>query len=269
VEFAQALGHLPPWLELGPTVAVAGADVRKVLGSWPGRGPFDQLPDYFADGALPAALAVGHDRSEAREPIVQSRPGKSIAALAGIHSGPVALLFNGPSLADHDLSRVKVPLIGMNRTFAGSKSYNGPQPEYLCVADDVWLRNKHVRAHPGLINGTLDPRPLGYRATRSFRMAPFSFDLARDGYVNPVPCTTGHLALQVAAYMGFTDIYCLGLDLGGGHFDGTAGSQHYTLAKMYHRRQAEVLKSRGIRVWVCGSPNSGAPFERVPFEAVC
>lgn len=269
MEIVQALGQLPPWVELGPPDVVAGLDVRRVLGSWPGRGPYDQLPDYVADGVIPAECAVGHDRSEERAPIKQARPGRSIAELKGIHRGAVAILFNGPSLATHDLSRIKVPIIGMNRTFSGSKSYAGPEPDYLCIVEDLWLRNEHVRKHPGLINGSLDERPIGYRATRSFRMAPFSFDLERDGFVNPVPCTTGHLALQVAVYMGFTTLYCLGLDLTGGHFDGTDGSQHYTLAKMYHRRQVDVLAKRGIDVYVCGSPNSRAPFSHAPFEAVC
>jgi len=269
MEIAQAVGPLPSWLALGPVIEVGGNSVREVLGFWPGRHACDQLPTHFADGVLPAQLCLSHDRSEDREPIKQDRPGKDISALKGIHSGKVAILFNGPSLAKHDLHKIQVPIIGINRTHEGHPGYNGPQPDYLCVVDDCWARDENVQKHPGLINGSQDKKEFGYRATRSFRMAPFSFDLGRDGFVNPVPCSTGHLALQLAAYMGFTEIYCLGFDLGGGHFDGTEGSQHYTLAIMYHRRQVPVLKTRGINVYVCGSPESKAPFDHAPFEDIC
>jgi hypothetical protein len=69
--------------------------------------------------------------------------------------------------------------------------------------------------------------------------------------------------------MGFRDIYCLGLDLGGRHFDGTPASLYFAAANRYHKRQAPLLKERGVNVWVCGSPNSACTaFPQAPFEAV-
>lgn len=270
IAVGEALGDVPHWLNLGPVFGLEGVKVRKVLGDWSHLNECDRPPEYFFDGIVPARRASLHDRSETRPPVEQTLPGKSILELKGRHSGRVAILFNGPSLALHDLNKIACPIIGINRTFTGSKSYSGPEPDYLCVADDVWISHPLVQKHPGLINGTIDKRDIGYRATRNFRMSPFSFDLWRDGYVSPVPCTTGHLALQAAVYMGFTELYCLGLDLSGGHFDGTIGSRHYILADRFHKIQAPLLKDREITVRICGSPGSACKaFGHVGFEAVC
>ncbi len=96
-----------------------------------------------------------------------------------------------------------------------------------------------------------------------------SRSICGETVVCPVPCTTGHLALQLAVYMGFTELYCLGLDMGGGHFDGSKGSLHFSFANKYHERQWPILKQRGINVYLCGSPESKCKaFERVPFEAL-
>lgn len=196
------------------------------------------------------------DRGEDRAPVPQSRPGKFIGELQGKHSGKVAILFNGASLANHDLHRITVPIIGMNRTYVGYEGYKGPQPDYYCFVDVHWFKVAKAMKDSILINGSTDNSDMGYRATRCIRMKPFSFDLARDGYVAPIPCTTGHLALQLAPYLGFTDIYCLGLDMGGPHFDQTRASLYLSSANSYHMRQAPLIKERGLRVTICGSPES-------------
>ena len=110
----------------------------------------------------------------------------------------------------------------MNRTIEGYPTYYGPKTDYHVFIDVCWLNKEYVRDHPGLINASSDMRYLGYRVHKAYRMKPFSFDLDFDG---AVPVTTGFVALQVAAYMGFTEIYCLGLDLQGKHFDGTDSGQ--------------------------------------------
>lgn len=182
------------------------------------------------------------------------------------------MLFNGESMGSHDLHAIGVPIIGMNRTFVGFDGYRGPQPHYYCFVDIAWKATAQRLEQEGasiVVNGSTDNAAVGYRATRSMRMSPFSFDLARDGYVSPIPCTTGHLALQLAAYLGFTDIYALGLDMGGPHFDGTRSSNDIAWANAHHRRQAKVLAERGVRVWVTGAPESRCTaFPRVPFSAL-
>lgn len=268
---AVVLGAIPPWLQLGPVEVRDGVRVRPVLGDWSHRHECDQLPAFIVDtpDVVPAAPYPLGPRPRDANP-VPCLPGKSVTALKRIHSGKVALLFNGPSLSNHNLFRLRTPLIGMNRTHAGNAGYVGPQPDYLCVIDEVWMHNQHVLAHPGLINGSVNPKAVGYRVPRHFRSTPFSFDLGHDGYVPLVPGTTGFLALQLAVYMGFTDIYCLGLDLAGGHFDGSAGSHHYNWMRRHFLRIAPFLAARDIRVTVCGSPESRCnAFPHSTFEEAC
>jgi hypothetical protein len=253
----------------GPVVERDGLQVREVLGDWSHLSKWDRPPKFIVEDH--AALGISaFDRSEARLTLKQTFAGKPIAELKGIHSGKVALLFNGASMGQHDLFKITTPIIGMNRTHLGYPTYRGPQPTYLCVVDHLWLKDKNVLAHPKIINGSTHKKDVGYRVTRHPRMGPFSFDLERDGYVAPAPATTGHLALQFAVYLGFTELYCLGWDLKGGHFDGTHASNHFWAALAFHKRQAKLLVERGIRVFLCGSPDSAIDFyPHAPFEAVC
>lgn len=266
---ALIVGGIPAWLEVGPVQLIDGVLCREVLGDWSHRDEFNQIPKYIVEGATAPPERVL--MPEGREPVPVRFPGKRIDALKGIHSGKVAILFNGPSLANHDLWAIKkagIPMIGMNRTHVGHEGYNGPQPDYLCVIDAVWTMNPNVRAHPCVIDGsTGEDDTGGYRIARNFRASPFSFDLALDGYVPPLPCSTGHMALQLAVWMGFTELYCLGLDMGGGHFDGTRGSLNFAMARKYHEAQAPLLLARGIHVYVCGSPKSKClAFPQATFE---
>jgi hypothetical protein len=272
-DVVYALNQVPAWLPLGPEIDYEGLPAREVLGDWSHLAECDRPPKYIrkSDGHN---SHVGWDTSETRKAINQTCKGKPISELKGIHSGKVAILFNGETLGHHDLHRIKYPIIGMNRTHVGFPGYNGPQPDYLAIIDWAWLDKPHWRksilTHPRIVNGSNHKDEIGYRATRHPRMAPFSFDLERDGFAGPVPCSTGHLALQLAVYMGFTELYCIGWDLSGGHFDGTKASLHYAEAIRYHKRQAELLNERGIKVYVCGSPNSKVDFfPHASFEAVC
>lgn len=269
---AQAIGSIPAWLQVGPVVEFEGLPAREVLGDWSHLHEWDRPPQYVREGALHNSY-FGFDRSEARPKIKQIRPGKPISELKGIHSGTVAILFNGASLVEHDLWRIAYPIIGINRTHRGFPGYEGPQPDYLCLVDLVYFDHPKFNSalsHPKIINGSDHKVEIGWRATRHPRMSPFSFDLERDGYAGPVPATTGHLALQSAVYMGFTEIHCVGWDLHGDHFNGAKGSMHYNQAAVYHRRQAPLLRARGVNVFVCGSPDSRVQgFEHSDFEALC
>lgn len=225
--------------------------------------PWDRPPREVLE-IVGGSLIPPFDRSEERAPIKWTFPGKDIAELKGKHQGRVAILFNGQSLAKHDLTKLNCPLIGMNRTHHGHQTYFGPQPDYLCVVDTGWLDKKTVQQHPGLINGSNDPRPLGWRVPKSSRMSPWSFDLKRDG---AICVTTGMLALQVATYLGFTEVYCLGLDLDGLHFDGTRSGNNMMAQEKLCREAAPLLKQRGISVWLCGSPDSlCTAFPHAPYE---
>lgn len=258
-------------MDLGQPFVHEGILVREVLNDFSHLHELNRPPKYIVADVEknPRPQHWSKDKSEDRQPIPMKYAGKPIRELKGKHSGRVAILFNGWSLKGKDLHSIRaagIPLIGMNRTHEGFPGYDGPQPEYLCVVDFSWLDSRKVTSHPGLINGSTDKRELGYRIARSFRMDPVSFDLDRDGYVPPVPCTTGALALQLAPYLGFTELFCLGLDMCGQHFDETQGSLHFNYARGQLTRMAQAFEGAGIKVVVCGSPDSKAPFEKVPFE---
>lgn len=225
----------------------------------------DRPPQVICEN-LHAGDRLHYDRSDTREPIPVEK-GKDIRGLGGLYrGGRVALLFNGHSLPKpEDLYRINSPIIGMNRTFVGYETYQGPSPDWLCVVDVSWLSRAAVRHHRGLINATSDPRPIGWRVPKSYRMAPFSFDLYRDG---ALPTTTGLVALQVAAYLGFRDLYCFGLDLRGAHYDGTRSGGNMGAQLRYMTVAAPLLREAGVRVWLVGSPESAAKdlFPHLSFE---
>jgi len=279
----QIVGPTPSWLDLGPPHEVKGVSVRDVLGDWSHLPECDQPPKYMLDGEN-IHPTNRQDKGDDREAIKQTLPGRHISELQGIHSGKCAILFNGESMGKHDLYKIDCPIIGMNRTHKGYKTYQGPQPDYLCIVDHAWICNdslwSSIRTHPKIINGSThfskhcpackgrQDRDVGYRVMRNTRMAPFSFDLGRDGYIGPVPGTTGFLALQVAVYMGFTEIYCLGLDMGGLHFDGTKSSIWLRDANRYFVKQSRIIKEHGgIEIYLCGSPESQCTaFPHASFE---
>ncbi len=225
------------------------------------KHPVDRTPPRIWENVC-VEFGIHWDKSDTR-PNIPALPGKRIAELKGRHSGPVALLFNGASLSDFDLYAIKVPMIGMNRTHRGYETYEGPEPDYLCIVDTSWLNRRAVREFPRLVNGTTDPRPIGYRVPASYRMAPFSFDLERDGVI---PTTTGWLALQFAVYAGFTELYCLGLDLGGNHYDGTHSGMNMGKQGKLSADAADLLRERGINVWSLGRSEC---FPRGDFKGVC
>lgn len=256
---------------------VDGVTVRELLGDFSHRLPCDRPQPYVLVGEYVHAVKNPFDRSETREPVSQQFKGKPIVLLKGKHSGKCVIAFNGESLKPERLHEVKaagIPIIGMNRTYVGFQGYTGPECDYLCVVDHEWFLTPEIKSHPGLINGSDHKGDHGYRVTRHWRMSPFSTDLGRDGYPPVVPCTTGFLALMLAHYLGFSEVYCLGLDMTGGHFDGSPASRHFERA--YGRKSAlhhfnemlPVMEKTGTKFFVCDSPDSKAPLPKVPFEAV-
>jgi hypothetical protein len=273
-EVGYVVGTPPDWLPLGDSILHEGLPALPVLGDWSHLNECDQPPRFLRDASKVHNALSGWDRSENRPFVKQNRPGKPIGELRGKQSGKCVILFNGSSMHQHDLHKIKVPIIGMNRTHEGFEGYKGPQTDYLCIVDWAWfdrpLWRRTVMNHPCIINGSDHREEIGYRVVRHPRMSPFSMDIERDGYAGPIPCTTGHLALQLAVFLGFTEIHCIGWDLGGKHFDGTNASPWFNDAIRYHARQAPLLEEKGINVFVCGSPESRVKgFRHSAFEDAC
>ncbi len=72
--------------------------------------------------------------------------------------------------------------------------------------------------------------------------------------------------MQFAVYAGFTDLYCLGLDLGGKHYDGTPSGMNMGAQEKMSRKVRSALRKRGVNVWSLGKATC---FPRGDFKGVC
>ncbi len=136
---------------------------------------------------------------------------RGIADVRGIHSGRTFILGNGPSLGDHDLSKLQEPTFGVNRSFKVHTS------QYHVASDELTFREHRadLRITPRHVFATWGRFP----AEDTHWLIPikdlgdaigWSWDLAGGVY----PRFSTYVAMQLAVYMGFTDIVLLGTDLG-------------------------------------------------------
>lgn len=175
----------------------------------------------------------------------------------------LAILANGPSLADHDLSRIACDVMGMNRSW---KLFSDPDHH-------VALDGDHYRDNPFYHESLAERSRLyvaggAWKIGRKMPLLPgpgFSKDI-REGVVAEMGGvgSVTFVALQVAYSLGYRQCFILGLDLQGSHFDGTpAGSQMGKQNAMF------ALVPEEMKVWTCGSPESLATFPKVDFGSVC
>ncbi len=133
-------------------------------------------------------------------------PYTAIGDFKNIHKGKrLFILASGPSLATHDLSRLERRMVmGLNRSF-----FAYPETDYHCCFD-----RRAFNMHGALLRQTrylftVEDRPWGI-PIRSQSAEGYSFDLEQGIYTG---YTISYFALQVAVYMGFRQIFYLGLDL--------------------------------------------------------
>ena len=142
---------------------------------------------------------------------------QKIEDFKGVHQGKrLFILASGPSLADLDLSRLDRRIVmGLNRSF-----FAYPKTHYHCCFDP-----RIFKEYPELLKETrylftVEERPWGI-PIRMLGSEDFSFDLTEGIYTG---YTISYFALQVALYMGFKQVFYLGLDLrtkgGSTHFFG-------------------------------------------------
>jgi hypothetical protein len=130
----------------------------------------------------------------------------TIADFKDVHNGKrLFILASGPSLVQHDLSRLQRRLVmGLNRS-----AWAYPDSHYHCTMDQRLFDEypEVLRATRYLF--TLDGRPFGIPLLL-LGSEGFSEDLTQGIYSG---YTVSYFALQVAIYMGFHEIFFLGLDL--------------------------------------------------------
>lgn len=176
----------------------------------------------------------------------------------GAHHGRnVFILASGPSLGDLDLEPLRRRIvIGLNRS-----SLLFPQTHYHCTMDDRLFNeyDKVLRRSRYLF--TFEDRPFGI-PIKLLGSEGFSFDLAKGIYSG---YTVSYFALQVAVYMGFKNVFYLGLDLRNRarqtHFFGrdevSATHEQTEFPKMIRlfQQASDVLEDTDVNVYNC-SPDS-------------
>jgi hypothetical protein len=140
------------------------------------------------------------------------------------HKGKKALLLcNGPSLNKVDFSRInttKFKLFGLNKIFLGFEKFN-IEPDYLVAVNKKVLEQsaqqynelKIIKFISNRVNSQLIPEsPYTYHInTTQFppNAQRFSKDICE--YVHE-GWTVTHAALQIIYYMGFAEVYIVGMD---------------------------------------------------------
>ncbi len=196
-------------------------------------------------------------------------PPHAIEAFKNRHAGKrLFILASGPSLNDLDLSPLDRRItMGLNRSVLVY-----PDTYYHCVMDQRLfdLFGDELRKTRQLF--TVENRPFGI-ALKNRAADGFSWDLAEGIFTG---YTISYFALQLAVYMGFAEVYYLGLDLrhqsGKTHFfgrDEVSGNHENTefpkMARMFERA-AELLRDHPIKVFNCSTITTIDCFPYMDYE---
>lgn len=219
----------------------------------------------------------------------------------GKHKGECcAILANGETLANHDLSLLKCVTIGLNH------SWDKHWSDYHVIADYrqyMIYERSHARllsvgklypriAHPGLnyfdeqvragrlftVGTTPIPGIIRLQMHTKNRIGgrtpdAFSLDITtgvRVGIRNIG--SVSFIALQIAVSMGCDPIYFLGLDLQGNHYHGEWDTNTEALRQQdelfgYAKVTLEKLGEKKPRIYVCGSEKSACTqWPKVPYS---
>jgi len=192
-----------------------------------------------------------------------------IDSFKDLHRGKrLFILASGPSLGKLDLSPLKRRIVmGLNRSFLAF-----PDTHYHCAMD-----MRLFELYPGALQQTrclftLEDRPWGI-PIKLLGTEGFSHDLERGVYSG---YTITYLALQIGAYMGFSEIFILGLDLkledGQTHFFGydhhsrTHEETEFPRMRKMLGYGAEILAGLQVKIYNCNAESALECFPKVSFE---
>jgi len=190
---------------------------------------------------------------------------REIGKFRNIHpGGSVFVMASGVSLSQLDLSKLKGKMvIGLNRSVL---IY--PNPNYHCVMDLRLFKqySELLESVPELF--TFKDRPFGTEL-ELIAAEGFSWNLENGIYSGYI---VSYFALQIAVFMGFKNIFYLGLDLKNvgekthffGHDFHSANHDRTEFPKMIKMMEygAETLRDSRIKVYNCSpiSQLKGFPF---------
>jgi hypothetical protein len=192
-----------------------------------------------------------------------------ISTFKGIHKDKrLFILASGPSLSDHDLSLLDRRMVmGLNRSF-----FNYADTYYHCCMDQRLFELYEEEMKRTRVLFTLEGRPWGV-PLKLLGSEGFSYDLEEGVFTG---YTISYLALQVALYMGFSEVYFLGLDLkfkdGSTHFFGKDfhSRNHQTTEfpkmKKMLERAADEIKGTEMKVFNCSPVSDLECFEKADYE---
>lgn len=216
----------------------------------------------------------------------------------GIHRGERCFIIgNGPSLRIEDLdvlAKQREVCFGLNLIYMAYRNTRW-RPDYVCVSDTLTIKKNGEKiiknnkcplfiADPFLrFQGDeyIDERILPFRklypnGTDNFAYS-FSMDIAK-GICNAN--SVAYYALQIAVYMGFAEIYLLGMDNGdwGLHFDGKYLEETDVLRENFDeamesrmvsqafQKAEEVSRRYGFKIYNVTRGGSLEVHERVDFN---
>lgn len=212
-----------------------------------------------------------------------------IELLKNIHKGQRCFIIgNGPSLRVEDLEMLKAHgeiCFGMNRIMSlfGDTTW---RPDYYVVADDKLLRwfEEEIYNFPSkkvlvadramLFKENTPPEQLYvwhafYRLCDDYEIQ-FSDDFSQGSYCGK---TVTYDCMQLAIYMGFSEVYLLGVDMSQGHFyseeKDTAGGYEKRVLDAYIKAK-EYLDQSGNGQKIYNATRGGylEVFERVNFDTL-
>lgn len=224
--------------------------------------------------------------------------GEKVLGCKGRHQGQKAfLLGNGPTLRDAAPALLRESSTSGSSTLIGiNKSHLHVEADYLCFVDRPYTQREHFlhliepylpdRVFTTTLYGNVLGTPFMF-ASKELDQHGFSWDLYNDGVVVQ---TSGWFALQVACWLGFTQIYLLGFDGiteygqkpgGNHHFYGTRNVNAResvcqfppAYVSFYNKRLPEVVREadeRGITIRTCSRTRNVLTDEKfyTPLESV-
>lgn len=193
----------------------------------------------------------------------------AIRDFKNLHEGKrLFILASGPSLERINLAPLRRRLVmGLNRSPLAF-----PNAHYHCTMDQRLFDEFPKMLEKSRYLFTLEGRPFGI-PLRLLGSEGFSWDLEKGIYSG---YTTSYFALQVAVYMGFKEIFYLGLDLkhyaGRTHFFGHdfhsrnhENTEFPRMRKMLNH-SAQVLEDTGVKVFNCSPMSDLECFPKVTYE---
>lgn len=210
---------------------------------------------------------------------------KKLLKYQGVHHEERCFIIgNGPSLRISDVSRLKgVHTFGVNRIYLLSTKW---RPEYFVCVDNKVLEDENIykyrvktRFFSDRVKNRLNDLDEFVHVSQQFPfgeacLVPFSEDISRKVYSGG---NVIYIAIQIAVYMGFAEIYLLGVDCDypkneKSHFYGDdfdlGGDPGWEMSMNTFKSARQYADAHGIKIFNATRGGKLEEFERVDFDSL-